>query len=147
MHLVGSGSGFLTACFYRYMNLNSQESTGKIIGIEHHPKLVEFATGNLNSDDSSMLSSGKLKIIQGDGRLGCEEFAPYDAIHVGAAASEIPDKLLEQLKKGGRMICPVGPQGDTQQLEQYDKTMDGEIKRKTLMSVIYVPLTDLDAYT
>lgn len=98
------------------MNLNSQESTGQVIGIEHHPKLVDFATGNLNADDQSMLSGGKLKIIQGDGRLGCEEFAPYDAIHVGAAAAEIPEMLLEQLKLGGRMICPVGPQGDTQQL-------------------------------
>lgn len=44
------------------------------------------------------------------------------------------------------MIIPVGPQGDTQQLEQYDKTMDGEIKKNALMSVVYVPLTDLDAY-
>lgn len=74
-------------------------------------------------------------------------FYDIKIVYEGAAASEIPEMLLEQLKNGGRMICPVGPQGDTQQLEQYDKSMDGEIKRKTLMSVIYVPLTDLDAYT
>lgn len=86
------------------MNLQSPDSTGMVIGIEHHPKLVEFAIENLNSDDPSMLSSGKLKIIQGDGRLGCSEHGPYDAIHVGAAAAEIPEKLLEQLKKGGKMI-------------------------------------------
>lgn len=129
------------------MNLQSEENKGMVVGIEHHPKLVEFAIGNLNSDDPQMIESGKLKIIQGDGRLGCAQYGPYDAIHVGAAASEIPEQLLEQLKNGGRMICPVGPQGDTQQLEQYDKTESGEIKKKTLMSVVYVPLTDLDAYT
>lgn len=128
------------------MDLKSPNSTGMVIGIEHHPKLVEFSIGNLNSDDPQMLESGKLKIIQGDGREGCAEHAPFDAIHVGAAAAEIPEKLLEQLKNGGRMICPVGPEGETQQLVQYDKSTNGEITKKTLMDVVYVPLTGLDAY-
>lgn len=128
------------------MDLKSSESNGLVIGIEHHPKLVDFSIENLNSDDAAMIKSGKLKIIQGDGRLGCPEYAPYDAIHVGAAAAEIPDKLLEQLKNGGRMICPVGPAGETQQLVQYDKNSNGEITKKTLMAVVYVPLTELDAY-
>lgn len=140
---VGAGSGFLTACFSRYLQSQSSSSKGLVVGIEHHPKLVEFAIENLNSDDPKFLSEGKVKIIQGDGRLGCEEFGPYDAIHVGAAAVKIPDHLLKQLKPGGRMICPVGPVGETQQLEQYDKLPNGEIKKETLMSVVYVPLTDL----
>lgn len=98
---------------------------------------------NLNNDDPALLSSGKVKIIQGDGRLGVEEFAPYDAIHVGAAAPVLPEKLLEQLSAGGRMIIPVGPAGETQYLEQYDKDANGAIKKSSLMPVVYVPLTDL----
>lgn len=35
---------------------------------------------------------------QGDGREGCEEYAPYDAIHVGAAAATIPQPLLHQVR-------------------------------------------------
>lgn len=74
-----------------------------------------------------------------DGRLGWPEFEPYDAIHVGAAAPEVPQPLLDQLKPGGRMVIPVG---DTfQELIVVDKNLDGNIKQWTASSVRYVPLT------
>lgn len=134
---VGSGSGYLTACFARMIG------DGVVVGVEHQSALAKMGAANIRKDDASLLDSGRVKIIEGDGRLGCKEFAPYDAIHVGAAAPNKPEELINQLANGGRLIVPVGPENKTQSLQQYEKDMNGVVTEKSLMSVVYVPLTDL----
>ena len=88
----------------------------------------------------------KVKVVTGDGRVNFSEkiAGDFDAIHVGAAAPEIPKYLIESLATNGRMIIPVGPEGHDQVYQQIDKDKNGKITITDLMGVIYVPLTDKD---
>ena len=65
---------------------------GKAVGIDHIPELVAMSLRNIQKDPSlaAHVESGRLQLVTGDGRQGYTEGGPYDAIHVGAAAPEIP---------------------------------------------------------
>lgn len=101
------------------------------------------------------MENKQVQIHAGDGRLGWAPEAPYDVIHVGAAAETVPRELVEQLAPGGRLILPVGSSFD-QELVMLDKDSAMEksdyqkkdpascCRMKSLLPVRYVPLTDRD---
>ncbi|XP_010533504.1 PREDICTED: protein-L-isoaspartate O-methyltransferase 1-like isoform X2 [Tarenaya hassleriana] len=135
---VGSGTGYLTACFALMVG-----PEGRAVGVEHISELVDVSVKNISkSAVAPLLKKGSLSVHAGDGRKGWPNFAPYDAIHVGAAAAEIPQALLDQLKPGGRMVIPVGTY--FQDLKVFDKNEDGSTSVHTETSVRYVPLTSRD---
>ena len=76
---VGSGSGYLVAAFYEMM-----DKQGKVVGIEHMQGLVDDSISNLRRNYEKEIDNGDIIVKCGDGRLGYKDFAPYDAIHVGA---------------------------------------------------------------
>ncbi|EGG20159.1 hypothetical protein DFA_07279 [Cavenderia fasciculata] len=131
---IGSGSGYISACMSRLVG-----KRGHVVGVDHIQELTDQSLANLKSFDSGIFQN--LEIHCADGYKGWKEGAPYDAIHVGAASEEIPTELLDQLKPGGRMVIPVGPNESFHQLLVIDKQDDGKIKVKSCGDVRFVPLT------
>lgn len=134
---VGSGSGYLCACMAHMVG-----PEGVVVGIDYIAPLVQLSIANVRRADGHFLDDRRLVIKEGDGWQGCPELAPFDCIHVGAAAETVPDALLEQLKPGGRMVIPVGT--IVQHFCQIDRRPDGTFSQKVLMGVMYVPLVKVE---
>ena len=132
---VGSGSGYLTLAMSKMMN-----DEGCIIGIDHIKELVDFGINNISKHNKNLIDNKKIKLICGDGRIGCEQEAPFDCIHVGAVAEKPPQELLNQLKVGGRMIMPLYNKNN-QFIYIIDKKGGDSFEAAEGLSVRYSPLT------
>ncbi len=80
---------------------------------------------------------GRIRCYYRDGYKGLPEFAPFDGIIVTAGAEEVPEALLNQLAVGGKLIIPVG--GDGQEMFRYTKEEDGGFKAEKLAECRFVP--------
>ncbi|CAD6907538.1 hypothetical protein CF335_g6 [Tilletia laevis] len=155
---VGSGSGYLLGVLHHLapppsaaisdgsgaILPHADGGKGKIIGIEHIAELTEASKVNLKDDGlSEALKGGRIEVHTGDGRLGWPDGAPYSVIHVGAAAPSIPQALIDQLARPGRLFIPVGK--DSQDIWEIDRTEDGNISKRRVMGVRYIPLCDSEA--
>ena len=124
---VGTGSGYQAAVL--------AEMGAKVFSVEIIPQLAEWAAANLHN-----AGYHDVELRTGDGSLGWDEHAPYDAIIVTAAAGRIPRPLIPQLRIGGRLVVPVGSSARDQMLWVVERTEEGETSTN-LGPVRFVPLT------
>ena len=128
---VGTGSGYQAAIL--------AEMAGKVYSMEIVEPLAARAENLL-----SELGYTNVQVKLGDGNEGWPEHAPFDGIIVTAAAANVPQPLLDQLKAGGRMVIPVGSWPHVQELILITKTKDGVIHKENILPVSFVPLTGGD---
>jgi protein-L-isoaspartate(D-aspartate) O-methyltransferase len=124
---VGTGSGYQAAVL--------AEVVSRVYSIELIPSLGNAARKRLEE-----LGYGNIEVRIGDGYKGWPEKAPFDGIVVTAAAPRVPQALVDQLKPGGRMVIPVGGEGEMQYLKVLVKRADGGVDEKRVLPVRFVPL-------
>ena len=122
---VGTGCGYQTAVLAPLEN--------RVSTIERIEPLLTRARERLKE-----LGIRNVRFRHGDGALGWKTQAPFDGMLVAAAPLAVPEALLKQLKTGGRLIVPIGPEGQ-QQLVRFTRR-EQRIERETLAPVAFVPL-------
>ncbi|MGP1680103.1 MAG: protein-L-isoaspartate(D-aspartate) O-methyltransferase [Burkholderiales bacterium] len=125
---IGTGSGYQAAVLAELVN--------RVYSIEIIEPVGKNAAALLRQ-----LGYKNIETRIGDGYDGWPEHAPFDAIIVTAAAPQVPPALVAQLKPGGRMVIPVGAEGDVQFLHVMMKQADGSIWTQRSLPVRFVPLT------
>lgn len=122
---IGTGSGFQTAVLAQLV--------ANVYSVE---RVRELATRARQVLDELRVSN--VAILVGDGTIGWNRYAPYDAILVAAGSPDIPDPLAQQLSIGGRMLVPVGPM-QAQKLVLVTRTEDG-FDSDEILDCTFVPL-------
>lgn len=128
---IGTGCGYQTAVL--------AELARRVYSVEIIPGLVKSAKARLEA-----LDYRNIHLKEGDGYYGWREHAPYDAVLVAAAPPNVPERLIQQLKPGGRMVIPVG--GSEQNLllirkgRQTDEDSGLSLETTEIIPVRFVPM-------
>lgn len=125
---LGTGSGYSAAILAK--------CALRVTTIEINPFLADKAREKLND-----LGIANVSVYSGDGRLGFESNAPYDAIVITAASKRVPKALLKQLTVGGVMVAPVGSETN-QVLKRFTKLHEGVTNVEVFSQVRFVPLVN-----
>ena len=123
---IGTGCGYQTAVL--------ADLAAHIYSIEIVPELCARARADL-----SQMGYTNIDIRCGDGFSGWAEAAPFDAILVAAAPSQVPPPLLEQLRVGGVLVIPVGDH--QQELVRIRRASDSDFRHERILPVRFVPMT------
>jgi protein-L-isoaspartate(D-aspartate) O-methyltransferase len=125
---IGTGSG--------YQAMVLAEMGAYVFTIERQKKLFDqLKQFEYRKNYSS------IKYFFGDGYEGLPTFSPFDKILITAAAPQIPEKLITQLKAGGKMVVPVG-EGSVQLMLRLTKNTDGSLVREAFDQFSFVPMVE-----
>ena len=124
---IGTGSGYQTAIL--------SQLCAKVFSVERIAELSKQA-----EECFGQLEYKNIETRVGNGYQGWQEHAPYDGIIVTAAATHIPQPLIDQLKPGGNLVIPVGVSRFSQSLALVKKDLDGGIETKNILDVVFVPM-------
>ena len=122
---VGTGCGYQSAVLAPLV--------ARLYTIERIEPLLARARERLKE-----LGIRNVRFRHGDGTLGWRAHAPFDGILVAAAPLTVPEALVKQLRVGGRLVVPVGPEGE-QELVRFTRREQG-VQRESLGGVAFVPL-------
>lgn len=123
---IGTGSA--------YQAVVLAELGAQVYTIERQKKLFEA-----NKKFDFLKKYKSIKFFYGDGFEGLPTYAPFDRVLITAAAPEIPEKLIQQLKPGGMMVIPLGA-GDVQQMMRITKLESGALKEEVFEKFSFVPM-------
>jgi len=129
---VGTGSGYQAAILSKLAK--------KVYSIETVTPLFESASKRLKK-----LGYSNIETHLCDGYEGWKEKSPFDAIIVTAAATHIPQALVDQLKPGGRMVIPIGLPAMPQELMLLTKDNEGLTRINSVLGVAFVPLVTTES--
>ena len=124
---IGTGSGYQAAI---------------LAGLVKEVWTIEIIEPLARTAEAALKAEGydNVHVRAGDGYAGWPEQAPFDSIIVTCAPDHVPPALIEQLKDGGRMMIPVGPEGGAQELVLMRKRGES-IERDSVLPVRFVPMT------
>jgi protein-L-isoaspartate(D-aspartate) O-methyltransferase len=123
---IGTGYGWQTALLARLAR--------QVWSIERWPDLANAARENLSRHGAENVT-----VVVGDGSEGLAEQSPYDAILVSAAFPEVPEPLVEQLARGGRLVQPLGP-GGNEDVVLFERRPEGLVALRTITGAHFVRL-------
>lgn len=125
---IGTGSAYQATVL--------AELGAKVFTIERQKKLFDA-----NKNFTYLRKYPNIKFFYGDGYEGLPTYAPFDKVLITAAAPEIPQKLIDQLKPGGMMVIPVGS-GEVQVMKRLIKQEHGSVKEEVYDRFSFVPMLE-----